>query len=240
MLNRHVAANPVAVLARWNVVVEDAFLALATSAVHGNSDLEMVGALFGAEDAEFCLCCIPVPEDYVDQSYGQLFTTLCYSNVVPLALYRHDVTGEDQFYIATNPPPDTLLRPEDMVYVMVHNQHEQQHQEEPPAAPLYAHGYVGQHWGTVVGEDGEEASVIVKEALRHPEDTPSGSQEQEPTLAAKREEINPTMLVLNDRRWFGHTLDLQKRKPHKGHAERLREEHMKRQGARGEQTTVPC
>lgn len=61
---------------------------------------------------------IPVPLPCVGRTFGQLFATLMAEHeAMPLALYRHDAKA-DVFYVFTGPPPSTVLRPSDFVFLL--------------------------------------------------------------------------------------------------------------------------
>ena len=61
---------------------------------------------------------IPVPLPCVGRTFGQLFATLMAEHeAMPLALYRHDAKV-DVYYVFTGPPPSTVLRPSDFVFLL--------------------------------------------------------------------------------------------------------------------------
>lgn len=61
---------------------------------------------------------IPVPLPCVGRTFGHLFATLMAEHeAMPLALYRHDAKA-DVYYVFTGPPPPTVLRPSDFVFLL--------------------------------------------------------------------------------------------------------------------------
>ena len=61
---------------------------------------------------------IPAPLPCVGRPYGQLFELLMAEHeAMPLALYRHDAKA-DVHYVFTGPPPTTVLRPSDCVFLL--------------------------------------------------------------------------------------------------------------------------
>jgi hypothetical protein len=61
---------------------------------------------------------VPVPLQCVGRTVGQLFELLMEEHeAMPLALYRHDVRA-DVYYVFTGPPPSTVLRATDHVFIL--------------------------------------------------------------------------------------------------------------------------
>jgi hypothetical protein len=65
---------------------------------------------------------VPVPEDYLNKTFAELFNYLSLErNLIPLALYRLPGAVDNKHpYVYTNPPPDTKLTHRDKVFVLAH------------------------------------------------------------------------------------------------------------------------
>ncbi|KRX09853.1 hypothetical protein PPERSA_02725 [Pseudocohnilembus persalinus] len=65
---------------------------------------------------------IPVPEDFFNETFGQLFEYLALKrNLIPLGLYRlPNAMDNTKAYTFTNPPKDTRLTHRDKVFVLAH------------------------------------------------------------------------------------------------------------------------
>lgn len=63
---------------------------------------------------------IPVPQEYCNRSYSDLFIGLLRDKgILPLGLYRARGTlGSPTAYVFTNPPKETIVNAADLVYVL--------------------------------------------------------------------------------------------------------------------------
>lgn len=65
---------------------------------------------------------VPVPEDYLNKTFGELFNYLSIErHLIPLGLYRLAKAVDNKHpYVYTNPPAETTLTPRDKVFVLAH------------------------------------------------------------------------------------------------------------------------
>ncbi|CAD8213071.1 unnamed protein product [Paramecium octaurelia] len=65
---------------------------------------------------------VPVPEDYLNKTFGELFNYLSIErHLIPLGLYRLAKALDNKHpYVYTNPPAETTLTPRDKVFVLAH------------------------------------------------------------------------------------------------------------------------
>jgi len=66
---------------------------------------------------------IPIPEDYLNKTFGELFNYLAAEReLIPLGLYRLPNSTDNKYpYVYTNPPPTTKLTHRDKVFVLAAN-----------------------------------------------------------------------------------------------------------------------
>ncbi len=89
----------------------------------GNSDsnaLKIMGICEEADLHQSNFWQIPVPEDYQNKTFGELFNYLCVQRaLISLGLYRlSGATDNDRPYVYTNPPEYIKLTPQDRVFVL--------------------------------------------------------------------------------------------------------------------------
>ena len=89
----------------------------------GNSDknaLKVMGICEEADLKQSNFWQIPVPEDYQNKTFGELFNYLCIQRaLIPLGLYRlAGATDNERPYVVTNPPEHIKLTPQDRVFVL--------------------------------------------------------------------------------------------------------------------------
>jgi len=66
---------------------------------------------------------IPIPEDYLNKTFGELFNYLAAQReLIPMGLYRLPGSTDNKYpYVFTNPPPSTKLTQKDKVFVLAAN-----------------------------------------------------------------------------------------------------------------------
>ena len=111
---------------------------------------------------------IPVPQQYIGKTYGEMYYNLAVHNeIIPLGLYRFPNKGNHPLpFVCTNPPKSTIVREEDMVYVLQsgedmedliareEEEEEEEEDEEDEGEDQDVVGDDGSSLGAVLGECG--------------------------------------------------------------------------------------
>lgn len=93
---------------------------LLSSGQNDTNFLKLMGICDEAELKQSNFWQIPVPEDYQNKTFGELFLYLSTQRgLISIGLYRlPGATDNDRPYVYTNPPEDAKLTPHDRVFVL--------------------------------------------------------------------------------------------------------------------------
>jgi hypothetical protein len=105
---------------------------------------------------------MPVPEDYLNKNFGDLFNYLSIErNLIPLALYRLPGAVDNKHpYVYTNPPPDTKLIHRDKVFVLAHHLPNDLSTACSYTLTRWSRGFLGQPNQVLLGAGGEETHQL--------------------------------------------------------------------------------